>query len=332
MNTSAIDKQLRFHGWLTDLLIKVPTEAKYLKGVRGTKKAMALLVGKPLKGAANREVAVPRDDSSAVRVRVYSPKQLPQEDGQGWVLLPALLWLHGGGYAIGVPEIDHAMIARFLAAAPCVVIVPDYRLSVEAPYPAALNDCYDTLLWVRNHAAELGVRTDQLFVGGNSAGGGLTAALSLLARDRGEVKIAFQMPLYPMIDDRMLTPSSQNNTAPVWDSLLNRWAWNLYLGSLAEVTTQQEVPAYAAPARAEDFGRLPPTATFVGDLEPFRDETIAYVEQLRASGVPVEFEIYPGCYHGFDTVYPGAEVSKRAHAFLMGCFLNAVKTRFASQT
>jgi acetyl esterase/lipase len=315
-----VDKQLRFVGWLTDLVIKAKTEAKYLESVRKSKSGMKFFVGKSIKGLDCREVQLSRTDGTSIRTRVYQPKVRGAD-------LPAIVWLHGGGYAIGVPELDHAMLAQFMAASPCVVVAPDYRLSVDAPYPAALDDVYDTLLWTKNHAAELGIRTNQIMVGGNSAGGGLVAALTLLARDRGQVAVAFQMPLYPMIDDRMTTVSSQNNTAPVWDSNLNRWAWRLYLGTLAD----GEVPAYAAAARAGDYRNLPPTATFVGDLEPFHDETVAYVDNLRRAGVAVDFEVFAGCFHGFDAVAPFADVSKRAIAFLMKAYRYAVEHHFAEQ-
>jgi acetyl esterase/lipase len=209
----------------------------------------------------------------------------------------------------------------------CVIVAPDYRKSLEAPYPAAVNDCYGSLLWLKENAAELGVREDQLLVMGVSAGGGLTAAVSLMARDRDEVRIAHQLPLYPMIDHRMVTESSRDNDAPLWGSKHNRIAWDLYLGGLAG----GDVPKYASPALETDFAGLPPTTTFVGDLDPFLDETVAYVEGLRAAGVPVELRRYPGCYHGFDRIRPGAKVSREANQFLRDRFAFAVDHDFAKQ-
>jgi acetyl esterase/lipase len=166
---------------------------------------------------------------------------------------------------------------------------------------------------------------DGVITGGESAGGGLTAALSLLARDRGEVAIDFQMPLYPMIDDRD-TDSSRDNDAPVWDSTANRSAWRLYLGALAG---EENVPAYAAPARAMDYRGLPPTFTFVGDLEPFHDETLAYVSRLEDAGVPVEFQVYRGAFHAFDGMAPKAEISRSATARLLSAYARAVDARAA---
>jgi acetyl esterase/lipase len=210
-----------------------------------------------------------------------------------------------------------------------VVIAPDYRLSTEVPYPAALEDSYTALMWMKDNASALGIRDDQLMVGGDSAGGGLTAALTLYARDKGQVAIAFQMPLYPMLDDRMSSESAKDNNAPVWNSKSNTNAWKLYLGDLFGTA---KVPPYAAPARAEDYSSLPPTATFVGDLEPFRDETIEYVGNLKKAGVPVKFKLFEGCYHAFETICPNAEVSKRAVSFLLNSYKYAVDHYFAEQS
>lgn len=181
---------------------------------------------------------------------------------------------------------------------------------------------------MKNKAKEIGIRENQLMIGGDSAGGGLAAALSLYARDKGEVAISFQMPLYPMLDDRMTSESARDNNAPVWNSKSNRTAWRLYLGNLFE---SSKVPYYAAAARATDYSGLPPTATFVGDLEPFRDETVEYVSNLKKAGIEVQFEIYKGCYHGFDQICPKAKVSQRAIEFLVTAFKYAAENYYAEQ-
>jgi acetyl esterase/lipase len=183
-------------------------------------------------------------------------------------------------------------------------------------------------VWLRDNAARLGVRHDQLAVGGASAGGGLTAAVTLYARDKGDVAVAFQMPLYPMLDDRASTESARENNVPVWDAVTNTSAWKLYLGPLSG---SSDIPAYAAAARCEDYAGLPPTLTYVGDLETFLDETVAYVDNLRAAGVPVEFEIFPGAYHGFDGFVPKAAVSVQAIQLRNRWFRHAVTTYFAPQ-
>ena len=209
-----------------------------------------------------------------------------------------------------------------------MVVTPEYRLSTEAPYPAAMDDSYSTLLWLKENAIRLGVRSDQLAVGGLSAGGGLTAATTLRARDTNEVAVAFQMPMYPMIDDRGVNESSQRNTAPVWDSVTNQSAWRMYLGDLYG---SDRVPPYAAPARETRFEGLPPTFTYVGSVEPFRDETVEFVRNLRAAGVRVEFREFPGAFHGFDAIVPKSSIAVAAKSFREQWFGHAVRT-FRSST
>lgn len=265
------------------------------------------------------EESVPRADGSRLRLLVIRPRR-PRRD------VPGLLWLHGGGYLTGEPEQGIGIVRSFVEGSGCVVVAPAYRLSVDAPYPAARDDAYAALLWLRDHADELGVRRDQLAVGGNSAGGGLTAATTLYARDRGEVSVAFQMPLYPMIDDR--TPVDVLDDAPVWDAVTNRNAWSMYLGDLDGT---DDVPAYAAPARCTDHTGLPPTMTFVGDVDPFHEETTRYVEALRAAGVPVEFRVVEGAFHGFDVIASSARATREAVAFRDQWFGHAVRAYRAPQ-
>ena len=222
---------------------------------------------------------------------------------------PGVLWLHGGGFATGMKEMVFMsraidLVTQFGA----VVVAPDYRLSWQAPYPAALHDCYAVLLWMRDHAGELGVDSARLVVGGESAGGGLTASLCMLARDAGQVKIAFQMPLYPMLDN-LDTESSRDNHARVWNTRRNHQAWYLYLRQDA---LSAQVSPYAAAARQTDYRNLPPAYTFVSTAEPFYAETLAYVEALRAAGVPAEVDVYEGLYHAFDMMEPNLPQSREA--------------------
>jgi acetyl esterase/lipase len=268
----------------------------------------AVLRGRNIRGLVCEERYIPSQHGGPpVRVRIYRPAAAAGP-------LPVMLYLHGGGYVHGVPEEFGPSIRGFIETAPCIVVAPDYRKAVESPYPAAFDDCYDTLLWIRDHAASIGGRTDGFIVSGHSAGGGLAAAVSLKATDTGDARIAFQMPLYPMIDDRQNSASVVGNDAPVWDEEANRLAWSRYLDGVKDVTP------YAAAARGTDYAKLPPTITYVGSIEPFRDETEAYVENLRRAGVPVEFEMFDGAFHGFDVMVPDAPISKRANRFLMGNF------------
>lgn len=239
---------------------------------------------------------------------------------------PGILWLHGGGYAVGMAGMVHLSRARDLVVKyGAVVISPEYRLAGKAPYPAALEDCYAALLYLKDHAAELGCNENQLMVGGESAGGGLTAALCMYARDRGEVNIAFQMPLYPMIDDRD-TDSSWNNHGISWNTRRNHAAWRLYLSKVTG-----ETPPYAAPARQTDFTGLPPAYTFVGDREAFYCETLQYIENLKKAGVPAHVDVYPTGFHAFDMLLPFRKISRQAAAAFKAQFLYAREHYFAEQ-
>jgi acetyl esterase/lipase len=313
---------------MIDPALRIPAAVvrRLLGGARGTGnsgKSTAVLDrimrSLPARGVRRSERWIPRRDGTPLRVLVVgSPTPRPAAAG--------ILWIHGGGYVTGKPDWEIGLMRRLVNAGNCVIVSPDYRLGGEAPYPAALDDCYDTLLWLRDHAEELGVRSDQLAVAGASGGGGLTAAVSLYARDHGEVAIAFQIPLCPMIDDRGTTESALDNNDPVWNSTTNQSAWRLYLGDLYG----GDVPAYAAPARATDLTGLPPTITYVGGIEPFRDETTHYVERLRESGVPVEFRVFPGGFHGFDLV-GWTPIAKQAKMFLLDRFTHALAHHHAPQ-
>ena len=238
-----------------------------------------------------------------------------------------VLGLHGGGYAVGMKEMVHmsravGLVKRFGA----VVLVPGYRLSLQAPYPAALDDCYAALLYLKEQAAALGVRPDQLMVGGESAGGGLCAAVCIRARDTGEVNVAFQMPLYPMLDDRD-TETSRDNRGRVWNTRRNHLAWRLYLRG----TDRAQLSTYAAPARLTDFAGLPPAYSFVADGEPFYAETVRYFGRLRAAGVPAELDVYHTDMHAFDMMQPHDAQSIAAAEAFEHRFANAQARYFAPQ-
>jgi len=263
-----------------------------------------------------------RKEAGEIRTRLFKPENPDKA-------LPLVLYLHGGGYMIGTPEQNHRLVKALIHKRDCIVIVPDYRLSTKAPYPAGVNDCYDVLIWMKENAEELGGRSDQIIVLGDSAGGGLTAAISFMARDFGDVNIAYQLPLYPMIDDRQ-TSSSTNNSMPAWNSKHNKLGWELYLKDLRE--KGEDIPIYAAPARATNYSNLPPTTTFIGSLDLFLDETNTYVSNLEAAGIPVRYKIFEGAYHGFESIAPKAEISKQAHAFLLDAFADAVDNHFVPQS
>jgi len=266
--------------------------------------------GKQIDGVQNEERYIPsKSGGPDIRVRIFKPLDYKGK-------LPCLEYIHGGGYILGSPELTPNLdiIKRFMEKRPCVVIAPAYRKSLDAPYPAAFNDCYETLLWTKENADELGVYSDRFMVAGHSGGGGLTAAVTLKARDTKEVDIAFQMPFYPMIDDLQNTPSAlEMVSVPVWNTASNKKGWDSYLKDIREQGI--DTPTYAAAYRNKDYKDFPPTITFVGDLEPFKDETIGYVEALKKEGIDVSFKLFKGCYHGFDAYVPKANISKQAVKF-----------------
>ena len=221
---------------------------------------------------------------------------------------PAIYWMHGGGMVLGSNRIDDPRFDRWCPRLGCVGASVDYALAPESTYPGPLDDCYAGLRWLFQNAEELGVDSSRIGIGGSSAGAGLAAALALLARDRGEFAIAFQALIYPMLDDRQTTVSSQWRD-PVWPPEANRFGWASYLGGLGS----NEVPMYAAAARATDLRGLPAAFISVGALDVFSDEDIEYATRLRHAGVSVDLRVYAGAPHGFDSLTPGTEVAKRAN-------------------
>ncbi len=258
-----------------------------------------------------------RPDGSKLRLCVYTPKARAEKEGK----LPGVLWIHGGGYALGIPEQDVGFIETLMNAKHAVFVAPDYQKSCKKCYPAALDDCYLALQWLYDHAEEYGIDPQKLMVGGDSAGGGLTAAVCLYARDRGEIPIAFQMPLYPMLDCRK-TPSSTDNNIPGWNSRQNDAAWKLYLG---ESLSRGEVSKYASPALEHDYHGLPPMFSFVSRIEPFYNETVNYAQNLRKAGVGVNLIVVDGCFHGFDALVPKSPISVRMRKELARQFAYAAE-------
>ncbi len=312
ITSDMVDPELLPIGKLSDFIYRMHS----INGFRRRASLSRLMKFIPAMGAQREYVLIPRSNvGSYLRLCVIKPL-VPVKKA------PGLLWLHGGGYAIGAAEMALMNMPRLLMEATgCVIVAPEYRLSVEAPYPAALEDAYDALLWMKENAKELGIDDNRLVVGGESGGGGLAVGLCLLARDRKEVAISFQVPLYPMLDDRMKTESAGFENAFVWDKISNGIAWQMYLGDLYG---RDDIPPYASPARETNFSGLPPAVSFVGELELFRDETIAYFDNLQQAGVRADIKVFPGCYHAFDVIKPRASVSRIAASFVLDKFRQAM--------
>jgi triacylglycerol lipase len=241
------------------------------------------------------------DGAPDVVVRVHRPKGI---EGP----LPCVYAIHGGGYMMGSYTGDDARFDNWCPQHRCVGVAVEYRLAPETPYPGPLEDCYAGLVWVHRHAADLGVDPGRVGIVGASAGGGLAAGLALLARDRSGPPIAFQLLIYPMIDDRQITSSSRAET-PIWNPAANEFGWRSYLGDLYG---SEHVSPYAAPSRATDLAGLPPAYVAVGTADGFHDEDVEYALRLNRAGVPTELHVYAGAPHGFDSLLAGAPVAQRA--------------------
>ncbi|MBB4684251.1 alpha/beta hydrolase [Amycolatopsis jiangsuensis] len=256
-------------------------------------------------GVEVRDEYVPGPEGAPeVRVRVYTPQRRATS---------ALLFdVHGGGFVLGSPEAGHEGFVELSRDLGVVVVSVDYRLAPETPYPGGLEDCYAALVWAAEHADELGVDPQRVVIHGVSAGGGLCAALALLARDRGGPAIAFQYLGVPEVDDRLETASMRRFTdTPLWNRPNAEISWDSYLGPGVRGTG--DVPVYAAPARATDLSGLPPAYVSVMEFDPLRDEGIAYAQQLLAAEVPTELHLFPGTFHG-SSLIEHATVSRREAA------------------
>lgn len=248
--------------------------------------------------------------SSGVRILVYEPEGRSTPSG-------AIVWLHGGGTILGIPEQSHDAVSRIAAELGVLVVSVDYRLAPEHPFPAALEDGYAALAWLADQADALGVDPARIAVGGDSAGGLLAASLAQLARARGGPALAFQALVYPMLDDRTDGSAAPDRPAFVWTPASNRFAWAAYVGRdrSAAASPAGDVPTVAsvadgaiavpaAPARCDDLTGLPPAWIGVGDLDLFLEEDLDYAARLEAAGVPCELHIEPGMYHGADAIFP----------------------------
>ncbi|MDY0912230.1 alpha/beta hydrolase [Rathayibacter festucae] len=222
--------------------------------------------------------------------------------------------VHGGGMMFGHHLGNLDSYDDWLLDHDVVLVSVDYRLAPEHPDPYPVEDCYAGLVWVAAHADELGIDPERLVIAGQSAGGGLAAGTALLARDRGGPALLAQILVSPMLDDRDDTVSTrQIDGAGVMDRTLVRFAWDAYLGPRRAT---EDVSAYAAPARASDVSGLPRTYLDCGSAEVFRDETVAYASALWAAGVDAELHVWPGAFHGFTSMAPGAALSRSATAAL----------------
>ena len=247
----------------------------------------------------------PDEDIKVRRLRVGRVPTLILRPAKAAVIPVVVLWIHGGGYILGMKEMVYmSRAADLVKKYGATVISPGYRLAWQKSYPAAADDCYAVLEYIDRHRGEL--KAEKIIVGGESAGGGLAVAVCMMARDRG-IRVDFQMPLYPMISN-IDTDTSANNYGKVWNTRRNHLGWRVYLRSDAK----KKVSPYAAPSQQTDYSGLPPCYTFVGEGEPFYRETLDYVSALKAAGVDAEADVYPTNVHAFDMLKPDEELSIEA--------------------
>lgn len=242
--------------------------------------------------------------AAEVSVRMYTPRE-------GQFVRPCILHFHGGGYVTGSAAMMDPVHRALALEMDCVIVSVDYRLAPETPFPGGIEDCYAALAWLVNEAPRLRVDSGRIGVMGESAGGGLAAALALLARDRREYRLAFQHLIYPMLDDRTCVSANPHPFAGeyIWTPHNNTFGWTALL---SRPPGSDGVSMYAAAARAEDLSGLPKTFISSGALDLFLEEDIEYARRLMRQGVPVEMHVYPGAYHAFDLAFD-ARVAADAH-------------------
>lgn len=274
-----------------DMFPPTDFEAIGLDVVRETMNARIAAMPRPDLPVEVSEVTIPAGaHGPAQRALLFTPGERARPSA-------AILHLHGGGYVVGTPEISLAGLIGTAFELGCVILSPDYRLAPETIFPGAIEDCYAALGWLHGQAASLGIDRARIAVMGESAGGGLAAALALLARDRGDYRLAFQLLDAPMLDDRTCVREPHPFAGDyIFTASSNRFGWRALLGT---EPGGPDVSPYAAAARATDLAGLPPAFIATGALDLFVEEDVDYALRLGRAGVSVELHVYPGCIHGF---------------------------------
>lgn len=244
--------------------------------------------------------------------RIHRP---PSGTPKPW---PALVWIHGGGYVMGSAAQEDDICRRFADAVGAMVVSVDYRLAPDHPYPTPLEDCHAVLAWTARHPE---VDAERVMIGGASAGGGLCAALAILARERGEVRPILQVLTYPMLDDRTVLRDVDERGFRLWNNRANRYGWSSYLGAEPGSSSVRDG---SVPARETDLAGLPAAWIGVGTLDLFHDEDLAYAERLRAAGVACEVDEVEGAFHAFDYLAPKTGVGRAFRQAQIDAMLGAL--------
>jgi acetyl esterase/lipase len=301
---------------LAELLVGMaPTDLRDVATARRLSKAGD--AKRPLGGpwpcmVTDRQVVSPLDGHE-ISVRLYEPEAARYSMARRAASLPLIVYFHGGAFVLGDLSSEQGRCLRYACEVGCIVLSIGYRLAPEHPYPAAIEDGAGALGWALEHAGELGIDAGRIAIAGASAGGGLAAGLALWARDHEVAQVAFQLLLYPTLDDRLETDSMHqfHGTAP-WDQAGCAQMWELFLNAPRE--ERSEVPAYAAPSRAVELSGLPPAYLMACELDPLRDEVIDYARRLSGAGVSTELRQFAGVFHGFEHDGAATAIGRRALA------------------
>ena len=254
------------------------------------------------KGLLEARSTIETKDGS-VDVYVYRKSERPYQ--------PAVLWIHGGGYVMGAPDDIRAM--RIAMEFDCTLFSVDYRVAPEHPFPAGPEDCYAALTWLMSGDSGYDIDSSRVVLAGPSGGGGLAAGVALMNRDRAGFPLRLQLLIYPMLDNLHATTSGEYENHPIWNRSDSDNAWEMYLDG----TPGQAASPYASATRVENLAGLPPTYICVGAVDLFRDECIEYGSRLMAAEIPTELAVFPGVYHGAESLAPDAAVSQRMNNSLM---------------
>jgi acetyl esterase/lipase len=296
----------------------IPTTRAQLAAMQGQ---MAASVPAATDIAMRDEMAPGPKRAPDVMVRIYRP--VSAKGGLSPGVTPGVFFIHGGGMVLGDVGGNDMQCQALARDTGYTVASVEYRLAPEHPYPAPIDDCYAGLKWFFANAARLKVDPTRIAVIGPSAGGGLSAGVCLMARDKKEVNVAYQVLIYPMIDDTNIkSAKAAKNDFYVWSRANNRAGWKAYLGARFG---GDKVPAYAAPARAKNLAGLPPTYMCCGDMDLFLQEDLDYARKLAAAGVPLDLHVYPGAFHGFDSLGGQAAIAQRATADVVRALRSALK-------
>ncbi|MEA4889061.1 MAG: alpha/beta hydrolase [Clostridiaceae bacterium] len=254
--------------------------------------ALSCILYRTQKGIKMRRFIIREESGYPLRVTLFEPEHISGE-------APCLLYFHGGAFFFGVFTYLYKLVSQYAAAVPCKVLIVHYRLSLKYPFPAAINDCYHSLVWLFDHSRDLAIDTGRIAVGGDSAGGALAAAVTQMTRDRHGPPVCFQMLIYPVIDQSQTSPSMTDEAdSPFWNANLNSQMWRIYLRD-----GDQGMPAYASPINAVSFAGLPPAYIEIQEYDCLRDEGSAYADKLRENGIKVELIENKGTFHGFDVLH-----------------------------